>query len=330
MNALRVAFVTDAGEEAGLGHFKRCTALARVLASRGASVEILVSGAVDAALATVAPDVTPRRLDWWDAPSHVLEALAGRGIDAIVVDSYHADTALLAKLRHSAVVAAIDDLADRPLPVDVVINGAWHAERLAYRTPADALRLLGPRYALLDPAFAVPPSPEVGDQIGRVLVTLGGATPAAQTVAATAAVRAALPSASLDVAGGLASVSAIADGVTVHGPLPSLRPLLAAAQLAVTAAGMTIYECLATATPTVAVCLADNQRPNLEHLGAAGLIVASDFATLAATVARIAADRPLRERLAAAGRRLIDGRGAERVAEAIVRLVAARAPARSG
>lgn len=319
-----MAFVTDAGGEAGLGHFKRCAALARALGARGCTVDALVAGPRDAGLAAVAPGLAVTPLDWWGAPRRVLDAVAGRGVEAFVVDSYHADETLLAALRRAGLVVAIDDLADRPLPVDAVVNGAWHAERLAYRAEPDTRRLLGPRYALLDRTFAEAPGRDVGERVGCVLVTLGGSTPAAETAAAVSAVRAALPRARVDVLAGLAPSVAAAPGVTVHGAVPSLRPLLLVADLAVTAGGMTLYECLATATPTVAVCLADNQRPNLEHLGAAGLVVVADFATLTAAVARVAADRALRERLGAAGCAAIDGGGAERVADAIVRLLAAR------
>lgn len=326
MTAPRVAFVTDAGGEAGLGHFKRCAALAQALGARGAAADVLVSGPRDdAGLAAVAPQLAPTPLDWWGAPRRVLDAVAGRGVEAFVVDSYHADESLFAALRGAALVVAIDDLADRPLPVDAVVNGAWHAERLDYRVPREALRLLGPRYTLLDRAFAEAPVRTTAERVERVLVTLGGSTPASETAAAVTAVRTALPQARLDVLGGLVAASAApAPGVTRHGAVPGLRPLLVAADLAVTGGGMTLYECLATGTPAVAVCLADNQRPNLEHLGAAGLVVVSDLATLAPAVARTGGDRALRERVSAAGRRAIDGGGAARVAGELVGLIAAR------
>jgi len=331
VSAPRVAFVTDAGGEAGLGHLKRCAALARALGARGCAVDALVSGPRGAALAAVAPGLVVTPLDWWGAPQRVCDAVAGRGVEAFVVDSYHADDALLALLRRAGLVVAIDDLADRPLTVHAVVNGAWHAERLSYRVPSETVTLLGARYALLDPAFAAAASPRMGEAVGRVLVTLGGATAPSDIVHAATAARAALPQAVIDVVTGLAAseLRSVA-GVTVHGAVPSLRPLLAAADLAVTAGGMTLYECLATATPTVAVCLADNQRPNLQQLGAAGLIVPADFTTLGAVLAKVAADSGLRQRLAADGRRAVDGRGAERVAEVIVRLLGTRAPARIG
>jgi spore coat polysaccharide biosynthesis predicted glycosyltransferase SpsG len=329
VSVARVVLVTDAGAEAGLGHLKRCAALAQALAARGCAVQALVAGPRDAGLAAVAPGLAVTALDWWGAPGRVLDAATGA--DAFVVDSYHADATLLTRLRRVAPVVAIDDLAEQPLPVDVVVNGAWHAERLGYRVPAGTLTLLGPRYALLDRAFAEAPSRIIDAQVRRVLVTLGGATPADDTMAAVSAVRAALPAARLDVVGGLVpAVAPSAEGVVIHGALPSLRPLLLAADLAITGGGMTLYECLATGTPTVAVGLADNQRLNLEHLGRDGFIVVAEFATLAATIARVAADRGLRERLSAGGRRAIDGQGADRVAAELGRLLATRVVARSG
>ena len=321
MKPLRVAFVTDAGGEAGLGHFKRCAGLAQALRARGVAVDALVAGPREPGLAAVAPDLTVTPLPWWGAARRVLQAAAA--VDAFVVDSYHADESLFSALRTAAVVVAIDDLADRPLPVDVVVNGAWHAERLAYRVPAGTRTLLGPRYALLDRAFAEAPARVTPAAVDRVLVTLGGSTPAADTFAAVRAVGEVLPAARVDVLGGLVALETLtAPGVTRHGAVPSLRPLLLDADLAVTAGGMTLYECLATGTPAVAVCLADNQRPNLEYLGAAGLIVPTEIATLSTIVARLASDRPLRERLSAAGRQAIDGGGATRVADEIVRRLA--------
>jgi spore coat polysaccharide biosynthesis predicted glycosyltransferase SpsG len=330
MSTPRVAFVTDAGGEAGLGHFKRCAALARALAARGVAAEALVCSPADIALASLAPDLDVRRVDWWGAPRRVIDALVGRAPGAIIVDSYHAEGRLLTALRREAPVVAIDDLADRALPVDAVVNGAWLAERLDYQLPAGAIRLAGVRYALLDPAFgaALPPRPRA--PVARVLVTLGGATPASHVAAAASTVRAALPDVALDVVVGVAAPDLPPlDGVTVHRAVPSLRPLLLAADLAVTAAGMTLYECLATATPTVALCVADNQRPNFEQLGAAGLVVPAELQTLGRTVAAVAADHAWRERLASGGRGAVDGLGVQRVADAILHVMARGVPARS-
>jgi UDP-2,4-diacetamido-2,4,6-trideoxy-beta-L-altropyranose hydrolase len=161
----------------------------------------------------------------------------------------------------------------------------------------------------------------------RVLVTLGGEDAGAALAAAVAAVEAALPDASIDlVAGAFAhSASVRSARVTLHRGLPTLRGLLLEADFAVTAAGMTLYECLATGTPAVAVPLAENQKPAYDELSRAGLIVPGG-PDLSAAVERLARDAPFRRELSERGRGVVDGRGAERVAVELIRAAATAAP----
>jgi UDP-2,4-diacetamido-2,4,6-trideoxy-beta-L-altropyranose hydrolase len=314
-NALTVAFAVEAGPGVGLGHLRRTQALAAVLRGRGAAVRFLVDGEADTAgLAT-------DRLAWTRDSGLACAALAESRPEAVVVDSYGATPALIERLRTvTGCVVVIDDLADRDLPAHLVVNGAFHATQLPYRGAPDTRFLLGPEYALLDPVFAVEPPRRPRAPLRRVLVTLGGDTPGARLEATVAAVRRAGPEAAIDVAVGPYSTGAVTagEGVTVHRGLVSLRALILAADLAVTGGGMTLYECLASETPVVGVCLADNQRANIEGLSRAGVILESQ-PSLEAAIRRLAGDPAQRRAMGVGGRTLVDGRGAERVADAIVR-----------
>jgi len=131
---------------------------------------------------------------------------------------------------------------------------------------------------------------------------------------------------------GEAAADAIEDArVVVHRGVTALRPLMLAADVAVSGAGMTLYELAATATPTVSVTMAPNQRPNavaFERAGAALAAGSADHPDLCATVAKhlgaLAADVALREKLGAAGRGLVDGQGASRVARELVSMPSPR------
>src|SRR5439155_20195346 len=127
--------------------------------------------------------------------------------------------------------------------------------------------------------------------VRRVLVTLGGDTPGDLLDATVSSVLLGAPSAIVDVAVGPFSAGAVVehDRVRVHRGLQSLRDLMLASDLAVTGGGMTLYECLATGTPALGLCLADNQRPNVEHLSRDGLI-ASEAPSLADAIRRLAGD----------------------------------------
>jgi len=79
----------------------------------------------------------------------------------------------------------------------------------------------------------------------------------------------------------------------------------------VAGAGVTLLELAATATPTVAIVLADNQRPNFEALTKAGVALGAGAAgdpdlgaVVEASVERLAGDAALRAALSARGRAL--------------------------
>ena len=312
LETLRAAFLAEAGPGVGLGHLRRCQALATALGSRGVTVRLLVAGDSDGGAS---------RLEWTRDPVRAVEALATWRPEIVVVDSYHAGAELLERAAALAACAVVvDDLADRPLPVHLVVNGAGHASRLAYRGRPDTVFLLGPEYALLDPGFGEAPRRSLRDDVRRVLVTLGGDPPPDALAAAVRAVRRAAPTAAIDVAlGPFASApEAAGQGITAHRGLDSLRALMLEADLGVTGGGVTVYECLATGVPVVGVCLADNQRPNIDELVRAGLIL-SEEPSLEVAVGRLAGDLALRRAMSARGRHAVDGRGAARVADAIER-----------
>jgi spore coat polysaccharide biosynthesis predicted glycosyltransferase SpsG len=172
--------------------------------------------------------------------------------------------------------------------------------------------------------------------VARVLVTLGGADPQSSTLAVVEAVQRALPEADLDVVVGPLfgpvpdlDRRAAADPrrLRLHRDLDDLSALMSTADLAVSGGGQTLYELAATGVPTLALCLADNQEPNIAALAGVSLISAGRLPEVAADRFRrveegcrqLAADPALRERMSDSGRSLVDGQGAVRVADAILR-----------
>jgi UDP-2,4-diacetamido-2,4,6-trideoxy-beta-L-altropyranose hydrolase len=336
-----VAFLTEAGPEVGLGHVMRCLALARAAAADGARASFLLAPdpRAIALLGRAGQEVVPA--PWPADPAATRGALAALGADTVVVDSYAASAGFLASLRPDvARVVAVDDMADRGLPVDLVVNGGVGAEALPYRRRTGTRFLLGPRYALLDPAFAEAPAARRADRVSRILICLGGGGHEEPALAALAAAAGAAPGCAVDlVAGALATDGSALEAaarrgagrIAVHRDRLGLRDLMLAADLAVSGAGVTLHELLATATPAVVICMADNQRPNaaaVERRGAA--LVAGSTGDpglrerLESALGRLAGDRALREALGARGRALVDGGGALRVARALGRPAVSR------
>lgn len=336
----RVLFVTEGSPEVGLGHVSRCAALAKAVTAGGARASFVVSEGTPVAslLGGVTADVVCA--PWQAEPGRALRIIGARSPDVVVVDSYAASPEFLAGLRALAQVVAVDDLADCPLPVDVVVNGGAGAGRLAYE-PAPATRfLLGPRYALLDAAYAEPPGRAPASRVGRALICVGGGRQIAMIVAALGAMERAFAECVVEVAAGpfvadspelAAAVRGTRHRVLIHRDRVDLRGLMLGADVAVAAAGVTLHELAATATPAVTVCMADNQRPNFLAFEEAGAALAGGVlgdpalsSGLESALRRLAGDAALRASLGARGRELVDGAGATRVARAILDPAVAR------
>jgi len=328
-----IAFVTDGGPEIGLGHLGRCAALCRAAVAQGARASFLLPEPARIKPFLRGVDVEILRSPWPIDPAGAYAVLATMRPDAIVVDSYAASPEFLDGLRDVAQLIAVDDMADRPLPVDVVVNGGAGAETLPYDRRPGTTYLLGPRYALLDPVFATPPSRTVMKRVRRVLVCLGGSRQTDVALTTLAAVDRAVSGCVVDVTVGASGTTGWElDGAAremrnltvMHRDRFGLKDLILRADLAVSGSGVTLLELAATATPMVAVALAYNQRPNFEAVTKADVALGAGMATdpelgdaIETAVKRLAEDGALRAAMSARGRALVDGEGASRVASGI-------------
>src|SRR5688572_17263308 len=315
----------DAGPDVGLGHLRRADAVAARLADWARCVLLLDD----------APGVRPETP--WRRVARDAEATVAAATDenaaALVVDSYSIDVPR-AMVRAAGIdLLVVFDDHGRPVDADVVVSPGL----------ADTGgRLAGPRFAPLAPVFEAAPSRTWPRVVERVLVVLGGATPAALMTTLVTAARRALPAATIDAVVGPAREADTLTrqllglgGVTVHTAPAGLRPLMLAADVAVTAGGVTLLELAACATPSIAVTMAPNQVPNVRRLAAAGGVVVAGDATgrdIAGAVEHelreLNEDRTRRQALGEAARRLVDGGGARRIAETLRTRLAASRPDR--
>jgi UDP-2,4-diacetamido-2,4,6-trideoxy-beta-L-altropyranose hydrolase len=344
VSASRILFRVDGGTGVGLGHLQRCLSLAAAAAARGATAEFAVNRdpiAIDRVRAA-GWSVTPVTAPSWssDDLNRLLELARERGVSIVVVDSDLDPPDYLGRVREAGLFAcAIDDNSCDDVRAHVVINGDAHAKAQRYRAiTADATFLLGPEYALVAPGFTdgvdaprVPPR--------SALLALGGSDPCRLMPALIHGVAALAvplaweivigPFAALDEATARALASVVDRATVEHGPR-SLRDSIARSDIALTAAGQTLYEMAALGRPAVAIAVAGNQEPQLDAFVRQGAVVsagrAGDGDAAARAVALLAGLVAHPARLAAmsdAGRRFIDGRGAFRAADALLALAAA-------
>ncbi|HEY4231080.1 MAG TPA: UDP-2,4-diacetamido-2,4,6-trideoxy-beta-L-altropyranose hydrolase [Thermoanaerobaculia bacterium] len=344
----------EADAQGGTGHAMRCLALAQAWQdAAGGPVRFLMTRCGEG-LAT--------RLRREGILVEGLEAAPGSEADAaqtlaaaraalaswIVVDGYWAGAGYARTLRgeprRGPAVLFVDDLGEAgPYSADIVLNQNLYAEQEMYadRAPHTGL-LLGADFALLRREFAAyrgfPRT--IPEEARHLLVTLGGSDPADLTrLAVRALARSDGIAGSADIRvlvgpenpRGEALRAEAAKAGLAQGLLSGVEDvpgLLAWSDLAVTAAGSTCWELAFLGVPALTIAVAPNQRPIAESLSRAG--IARDLGwhadvneeSLARAVGELARDRAARTRLSEAGRRLVDGAGAERV---VRRLATAKA-----
>jgi spore coat polysaccharide biosynthesis predicted glycosyltransferase SpsG len=183
--------------------------------------------------------------------------------------------------------------------------------------------LRGPKFALLDPAFASPLRAVRHPRAPRVLIALGGGPRAALGYAIACAVHREMPWTSIRIAGGFAVAStSTRHRIVWTGPLDGLAGELAACDVAVVGGGVSLYEACARGVAAVGVPVVVPQRPTVRGFVTAGAAFgdagcAPDAGQVARDVVALLQKPATRRALAAQGRKLVDGRGAGRVADAI-------------
>jgi spore coat polysaccharide biosynthesis predicted glycosyltransferase SpsG len=331
---MNVLIHADGGPGVGMGHVARCTSLANALSRRGHKAVV----AVDPSCDLVAHVEKLGAMVMTSGAAAYQVSAAARAIEAeiVVVDSYRWSGDDFVAARGGWSLLAFDDEANRELPVEAVINGAPNAAELRYQTATHTCLWLGPTYQIVRDDFRLIPLRGEAGVLNRVIVLVGGDDPMGllpilgrtlQTVADNAATpfKAELicgPFTPLPALTGLSNVVALRNPV-------DLRERMARADLAISAAGQTLYELARCGTPAIAFCSGQDQVHNLAALAVREVIWDAGDATRPEWLQKIrnglvllTDDAARRTAMSRAGQSLIDGLGADRLVEAIERLVA--------
>ncbi len=333
-----ILFVVNAGADVGGGHVMRSLTLAQALQAQGATCRFVGPGPVGGLITAFAPDMDHVTTD------DLAATVAGETFQAIVFDHYG-----LAEPDHRAMavgcpVLVVDDLADRPLGGDIVLDAgpARKAEDYLRFTSPETRLLLGPNFAAVRPEFAALRAPALawrGEPVQRVLVSLGLTDVGGITAQIVERLRPRINDIGIDIvlgteAASLPSLTRVArhdPRLMVHVDTPHMARLTAEADLGIGAPGSSAWERCVLGLPSILVILAANQRPAAYALADQGAALVVD---LAEPDFETAFDRALlkllrggetRRTLAARSAEVCDGLGAGRTAEAFLRLIAARA-----
>jgi spore coat polysaccharide biosynthesis predicted glycosyltransferase SpsG len=341
---LSVLFRCDASPEIGLGHLVRCLALAdKLRQNHGVAVAFAMRAS------PLGAKMAERQ------GYRVLSAREGGGVDFDHEEWLHEcmrqteAQVLFVDVRDDLPRSALDALAVRGATIAVLEDMGerrW-AAHLAFYPPVPQVQMadwsgfqgrlcVGWEWVILRSQFAgsLPPR---DNSTTCLLIAMGGSDPAGLTLKAVRAVdRVEGDFESVIILGSAfchrESLQSILGNTrrrfTVQEDVREMSAAMAGADVAICSFGMTAYELAAMGVPTVYACLSEDHEESASALVAAGMGISvgvDDQHTemrLSVAVERLLQDKNARAQMSARARELIDGHGANRIAELLVGAVA--------
>lgn len=335
-----LAIRADADARIGLGHAMRCFALAEEWCAQGGEA-VFFSGAA-------LPDPVLARLDDAgighqtfadsDDGCEFAEVAAGIGARWLVVDGVFATPGYLDRVGKAGVpVLLLDDEASAERhPCDLLLNQNVQASSGGYAGRTEAKVLVGPGFALIRADMRENIQPRtIPDRPRRILVLVGGADPgghleALVEAAVTALRQAGIGDGRVDAVIGPASAwrpPADADPmITYHRGVRDMGALIAGADLAISSAGSTVWELSLHGTPMILSASVPVEEPVGAGMAAKqaavylGRFSECPAEQLVAEIVRLLQDSAARRTLSATASSLVDGRGTERVIDAMLEI----------
>lgn len=327
-----IAFRLEAGAEIGSGHLSRCAALASAMRQRGWTTH-LYGSAETLRMAERAEGFSTCTAV---GPS---EALPERH-DVLVVDHYGLGADYEDNARRAAgAVLVISDGPGRPHASDILVDQNIGRAPRDYDglVPDGCVVLTGADYVMLGGTYRAtgrPEGPALRAPARNLLVTFGGSDPQDATGKVLTMLKAIAPprwhirvvlGPSYRHAAAIMEMTRTWPALEVERAPKDLLASIRWADAAISAAGGTLWELCFLGVPFAALNIGSVPNTNaqrLEDMGAAislGDLAALKPERLAGAVSMIMEDGDRRTSMATSAFRLIDGRGAERICDAIER-----------
>lgn len=341
----RMLVRVDADAVMGWGHLLRCLALADAWCDAGGTASFVtrrdpaspaVLGKIRARghrCFAVDPGLNPK-----DELRYLLSAADAVQPEWLVLDGYHFSEEYQQALhRAGPALLVFDDLGLLPeYHCDLLVNSGPQGPAIDYRCAAGARLLLGPEYVPVRREVLHVRRPIRGGDLStrRLLVTLGGGewTEPLRTLIDGLAI-AQVPGLEAQILVGASprqreplerQLALHPHGaITLATATDDLPQRMVECDAAISAGGGTLWELAYLGVPAIVITLADNQRPiaawaaeqgAAEWLGDADQLSAEHAA---AAIERLFSEPQRLRAMSAAGRKLIDGRGAARIVRAM-------------
>jgi UDP-2,4-diacetamido-2,4,6-trideoxy-beta-L-altropyranose hydrolase len=220
----------------------------------------------------------------------------------------------------------IDDNNRLDYPGGVVVNGTVFLEEMDYSKRSNVTYMLGSGYVPLRKEFQESPEKEMKKDIESIMVTFGGEDTRNMTPKVLELLSVRYPDLHKKVIVGqgfknIDQIEKFKDGNTelIYCPdAEGMKRIMLESDIAISAAGQTLYELAQIGVPVIVIAVADNQLDNVKGWNEAGFIDyagwCEDKDTLHSIMDKLALleSSELRKARSAIGRKMVDGMGADR------------------
>lgn len=157
----QATIIIECGQSSGLGRVRRSLTLAAALKDQGFDISVVLSSEQGMSLVEALG---------FDATLNMPTDLSQ---DLVVIDTCSDNSKAVGEICRAAKASlVIDDLAERPVTCDYLVNPNLYAEELDYSAYEVGVQFLGPDYALVDRRFYELAKPT--DERNGVVVSFGG------------------------------------------------------------------------------------------------------------------------------------------------------------
>jgi UDP-2,4-diacetamido-2,4,6-trideoxy-beta-L-altropyranose hydrolase len=318
---MRIVFRTDGNHAQGMGDIWGSLALAEAFGSSH-DIQFVIS---DGPLARETIADRGYRVTLTPSLEEEIRSIAALTPEIVIVNKLNSESRHIRSLKSVAkFVVTIDDSGEAAKEADLNVNVLYPVEG----------SVTGPQFVTLREEFRqTHRTRPISPNVQRLLITQGGADTYGFTPPILEAVFESRFQGEVMVILGPAFrhenefKAVVADRLplpTVFRNANNMAALLGSADLAITAGGLTMFELCCLGTPSLVVCAELFEVATASRLEEAGAVInlgfgsGLDYRQLTSRLNAVFEDFDLRRRMSERGRALVDGRGAERVAQVIL------------
>ncbi len=325
---MKIFILTEGGKGIGMGHLTRCLSLYQAFEEKKILPKFIING--DEMVKYLFKGKNYRIFKWLKERKNLFDAI--NNADIAIIDSYLADYKFYKSLSELVKLPVyIDDNKRINYPRGIVVNGNIYAKEFNYSQKDDITYLLGRKYIILRKEFWNVPKKNINPTIRSIMLTFGGEDKENFTFQVLRFLAKRCPDLNKKVIIGkgfkdknIKLLRKFQDKKTKFIIFPNakmMRSLMLESDVAISSGGQTLNELARTGIPTIAILTSDNQLRNVNSWARARFIENAGRWTNSDVFKKIFASLELlktkkeRQKRSAAGKRMVDGRGAVRTVE---------------